>query len=104
MSDGVRVIIQYIGLCFAKQLADVCTQCDAVLGKAELLANVAAVVEVALHLYVFAYLFAFQPQGIEAAVTNLPLVESTTLKMLDEMRVTASKSHACRGHELLFVG
>lgn len=60
-----------IGLCFAKQLADVCTQCDAMLGKAELLANVAAVVEVALHLYVFAYLFAFQPQGIEAAVTNL---------------------------------
>ena len=74
-------------------------QCDAMLGKAELLADVATIVEVALHLYIFADLFAFQSQGIEAAVTHLPLVESATFKMLDEMGMATSKGHTGRGHE-----
>ena len=90
-------------LCFTKQLADVCTQCDAVLREAEFLTDIAAIVEVTLHLYVFANLLTFQPQGIEAAITQLPFVESATFKMLDKMRVAASKGHACRSHELLFV-
>ena len=60
MSDGVRVLMQIIGLCLAEQLADMGAQCGAMLGKTELLADVATIVEVALHLYVFANLLAFQ--------------------------------------------
>ena len=84
-------------------MADVCAQCDAMLGKAELLTDVAAVVEVALHLYVLTYLLALQSQGIEAAVTNLPLGEAAALEMLDEVWVATGKGHTCGRHERLFV-